>query len=444
MPTAVQTARIVAVVPSWLGCAVLARGTTLTGEVALGRSGWRLVTTMIVIAAASGGCSSGSDGGGPTGPRGVPLRVGLINLEGTPAGSATDLRLGVEAAVAYVNAELDGVNGRPLRLEVCVTSSSPEVSAQCAHDMVQKRVAAVIGGVDVGSAASLPVLTAAGIPYLGSTPLLPADFTTTGAFMFSPGGLANAASAAFATEKLEAQRVTVLRADDRPGVQLADLFVLPTLRAKGVQDKNITVVAEVPSAADLAPAVNAANRGDPDAIIVLFPPPGCARIMQAAASLGVKAPMLYIGRCGDPSVLAAGGAGANGAYFVSPVLNAEANAEDPDVQTYVRSVRAYGPPELEPTSVEAALGFATTMTVYERLKAMRPQEIDPATITAAFRSAVDEPVFMGHSYTCDGKQAIPEWVTVCNVWVRIFQFVGGRYHDASGEWTSAAASIAAR
>jgi branched-chain amino acid transport system substrate-binding protein len=413
------------------------RGTTL------GRSGSRLVPVLVALAVVASACSGGDhDDRERAAPSGPPVRVGLINLEGAPGGSVKDLRLGAEAAVAYVNAELNGVNGRPLELEVCITTSSPEVSAQCAQRMAQEKVVAVIGGVDVGSSASLPILTQAGIPYLGAAPLLPADFTTDGAFMFSPGGMANAASAAFAADQLGARRVSILQADDRPGAQLTDVFVRPALIAHGVRERDITVVAEQADAADLAPAVAAANRPDPDAIIVLFPPPACARIMQAAAALGVEAPMFYIARCGDPSVLAAGGAGAEGIYFVTAVLNAESSADDGDVRTFVRAIREYGNDDLDPASVDAANGFATTMTVYQRLTTIADGSVDAATVIASFRAAVDQPAFMGRSYTCDGQQAVPEWVSVCNVWVRMYQFTGGRYRDASGEWISARAALA--
>ena len=56
------------------------------------------------------------------------------------------------------------------------TSSSPESSTSCANQMVERKVLAVRGGIDLGSAASLPILRAAGLPYLGPVPILPADY----------------------------------------------------------------------------------------------------------------------------------------------------------------------------------------------------------------------------------------------------------------------------
>jgi branched-chain amino acid transport system substrate-binding protein len=377
----------------------------------------------------------------PVDANGATLPVGLINLEGSPSGSVKDLRLGVEAAVAYINAELNGVNGRPLELEVCITSSAPEVSAACAQQLVERKAVAVIGGVDVGSASSLPVLTAAGIPYLGAAPLLPADYTTDGAFMFDPGGMAIAITAAYAVDELDAARVTILRADDRAAIELTDSFARPTLSARGIADDDITVVAEQANAADLIPAVTAVKDSAADAVVVLYPPPACARVMQAAESVHLDVPMFYIGRCGDPSILEAGGAGADGAYFVSSLLNPEANADDPDVRTYVDAVEEHGSDELAVNSFDSARGFATTMTVYRRLLTLDADAIDARAIAASFRSARDEPVFMGRTYTCDGKQAAPAWIAVCNVWGRVYQFSDGAYRDVSGTWVSAVAAL---
>jgi ABC-type branched-subunit amino acid transport system substrate-binding protein len=63
--------------------------------------------------------------------------------------------------------------------------------------------------------------------------------------------------------------------------------------------------------------MTAANANNPDAIMILFAAQGCSRAMQAKQSLGVKAAMFYPGSCMDKSVLAAGGAGADGAFFNS-------------------------------------------------------------------------------------------------------------------------------
>lgn len=400
-----------------------------------------VVMMSLIAASCTGDDADDASPDAPTSrPTGAPIVVGFINVEGAPA-AIPEIRLGSEAAVAYVNAERDGLHGRPLQLHVCITNGSPESSSACANKMVERGVVAVLGGVDLGSAASLPILAAAGIPYLGATPLLPSDFTTDGAFTLDPGGLGMAASAAFAVDELQADQVSVLHDDSPQGRQLAEAFVRPALLKRGVRAERIELTAEKADAADLAPAVAAATRTTPDAVIVVFPPPACSRIMQAADSLGVDAAMLYIGRCATPRAVTAGGGGAENAYFFSSILNGEAQPGDSDVQLYHAKIRRHGAKDIDETSYDTARGFATTMTFYERLLTLRADAISPATITDAFRTAVDAPAFMGHPYTCDGRQAIPGFVSLCNTYVRMYQFVGGHFRDASGDWISAGAAL---
>ncbi len=370
-----------------------------------------------------------------------PVVVGFVNLEGAPGGSIPELRVGSEAALEYINSELDGLDGRPIAFEVCITNGTPESSTTCANQMVARKVVAVIGGVDLGSAASLPILTAAGIPYLGTTPLLPADLTTDGAFTLDPGGLGTAANAAYAVDELGADRVTVLHDDSAQGKQLAEAFVRPVLLKRGLRPENVELIAEKALAADLTPAVRAATEAGPDAVIVVFPPPACSRIMQAVSSLGVKAAMLYIGRCAAPAAIEAGGAGAEGAYFFSSVLNVDADADDKQVRLYKSKAKEFGGSDIDVGSYDTARGFATTMTFYERLTTIKSNAITPAAVAGAFRTAVNVPAFMSHPYTCDGQQAIPGFVSVCNTHVRIYKLENGRYRPASDGWISAGAAL---
>jgi branched-chain amino acid transport system substrate-binding protein len=397
-----------------------------------------------LIALASAACGNGGQEPGAPGLSGEPVVVGFVNLEGAPVGSIPELRVGAEAALQYINAELNGLGGRPLEFDVCITNGSPESSTACANQMVERRVVAVLGGVDLGSAASLPILTAAGIPYIGMTPLLPADFTTDGAFTLDPGGLGTAANAAYAADELGAERVAVLHDDSPQGKQLAEAFVKPVLLKRGIRADSVELVAEKQDAADLSPAVAAATRTNPDAVIVVFPPPACSRIMQAVGALGVDAHMLYIGRCGGPSALAAGGAGAEGAYFFSSIRNVDAHRRNRDVRLYSEKIEQFGGPDVDPASYDTARAFATVMTFYQRLATLEPDTITPASVTAAFRAAVDAPAFMGSPYTCDGRQSLPGFVSVCNTRVRIYQFSEGRYRDASGGWISAGAALGDR
>ena len=61
-------------------------------------------------------------------PTGTPIVLAMISQESGP-GALPDARQAAEAAVGYVNAELGGAGGHPLKLETCITDGSPEQSS---------------------------------------------------------------------------------------------------------------------------------------------------------------------------------------------------------------------------------------------------------------------------------------------------------------------------
>ena len=70
-----------------------------------------------------------------------------------------------------INEELGGVGVLPIELVSCITTFSVEQSQACAQQMVQSGAVAVIGGIDVTSNGSIPVLEQNGIPYIGGIPV---------------------------------------------------------------------------------------------------------------------------------------------------------------------------------------------------------------------------------------------------------------------------------
>jgi branched-chain amino acid transport system substrate-binding protein len=384
--------------------------------------------------AAFAGCSRSDKSDHAADNGAAPVLIGMIHMEQAGRETLKDMRRGTEAAIRYFNAERGGLRGHPVELRACTTAGAPESSVRCAHQMVEQHVVAVRGGVDLGSAASLPILKAAGIPYVGYQPLTPSDFTSDEAFTLVPGGVGNAATAYYLASTRKAKRVAILQADDVAGKNLAGAFVKPALLRAGVPAEGITSHSEKTEAADLTSVVQAALQTKPDVIIVVFPPPACARIMRAAGQLRVSVPMAYIEACSDPAVLRAGGAGADGAYFNGSYLSTRANASDEDVKLLRAKLARYGD-GLAPSS-DAIAGFATSLTVLNRLAAV-DGDLTPASVTSAFRSAKDAPGFMTHAYTCDGKQSLPPFVSVCNSYVRVYQYKSGTLRDVLHRWVSA-------
>ncbi len=391
-----------------------ARRRALVGAVALGLA-------ALTACSGGGGSAPGDLDGGLTGQ---PIVVGLLNQEDAPLGSFPDLRRGAEAAVWHVNADLGGVGGRPIRLQACATKGTAESSQACATKLVGGQPVAVIGGVDLGSAASLPVLEAAGIPYVGSLPQLGEELTSDGAYMLAGGTVADLlGQAEYALGVLGAKRIGALYVD-LPGVLTTVVRAAEVvLRARGATD--VKLVAARADEADFTPALKAASAGRPDVVFVVFPAQACARIMQAGQALEVTAKLFFPSACAERTVVDAAGSAAEGAYFGSAYLRFD--DPSPEVDAWRSRTKSEG--------VLSQAGFGAVMNVHRILT-----EIDgptPATVSAALAAARDHPGFMTHPYTCDGKQ-VPLMKAVCNPHVRILQYRDGRFVDVVGDWVSGA------
>ncbi len=376
------------------------------------------ITLTAILAAA---CNGESEGG--TGDNAIVL--GMINQEDSPVGSFPEVREAAQAAIAHVNDDLGGVNGRPLRLEVCRTTGTPESSAACANSLLAKQPVAVLGGVDLGAAASLPVFEKAGIPYVGGTPALGEELTSPAAWMTAGGVVADLLGQAdYALGTLKVKKVGALYVD-LPGVLTTVIGAAEiVLRAKGVTD--VKLVAAKADAADFAPSVKAATAGNPDAVIALFPAQTCARIMSAARSLNVRARMFYPSACASQAVADAAGPAAENAYFASAYLPFD--DPSPQVATWKAEAKA-----VKPSALSQA-GFSVAMNAYELLK---EGSDTPAALNAKLRATVDRPGYMAHPYTCDRRQ-VPLMSAVCNADVRLLQYTGGRFVDLTGAWVSGA------
>jgi len=381
-----------------------------------------VAVVIVVLAMMAAACSGGGGGGGKADNA---IVIGMINQEDAPIGSFPEAREAAQAAVAHINEDLGGVNGRPLRLEVCRTAGTPESSAACANELLAKRPVAVLGGVDLGAGASLSVFEREGIPYIGGTPALGEELTSPAAWMLAGGVVADLlGEAEYALDTLKVKRVGALYVD-LPGVLTTVIGAAGiVLRTKGVTDfKPVAAKADV---ADFAGPLKAATEGNPDAVVVVFPAQSCARVMAAARSLRVRARMFYPSACASQAVVAAAGPAAEDAYFASGYLPFD--DPSPEVATWKSEAKVTKPSAL------SQAGFSVAMNVYELLK---DGTDTPAAVTAKLRATVDHPGYMAHAYTCDRKQ-VSLMSAVCNADVRLLQYKGGRFVDLTGAWVSGA------
>jgi branched-chain amino acid transport system substrate-binding protein len=393
------------------------------------RSAALVLALSLALTACNGGGDDGSeepDGGSAL--QGPPVVLGFVNMEGSPAGSFPEATTGAQAAVDHVNDELGGVDGRPLRLETCATNGTPESSQACAQRLTSAAPSAVVGGVDLGAESSVPVITGAGIPYVTGSPTLIGELRNEGAYAFTGGVAADLlAIGQHLIEDRGVQSIHVLHADLPGLLNTAVSAAGDVFRAKQVPD--VKLVAEKVDAPDFAPALTAAAEGDPEALVVVFPAQSCARIAQAAASLGVQSEIYLPGACATASVRQAAGPVLERMTFASGYAPVPADGGSAEAEAFLDRVPEAERSPLSQASFSAVLNLAVLLD---------GGAISSADLRAALEATVEEDNVFAHPYTCNGDQ-IALLPSVCNPNVRLLRYSpDGSATDVVGDWVSGA------
>ncbi|HET8931744.1 MAG TPA: ABC transporter substrate-binding protein [Acidimicrobiales bacterium] len=329
---------------------------------------------------------------------GAPITLGMVNQENTPAASFPELTKATQAAVDWVNDELGGVDGHPIELETCNTKFSAEGSTACGQQFVEAKVPAVLGGIDVFGN-SIDVLEANDIPFVGGIPVSNQSAVNKNSFQFSGGTWGSAiAFADYAARTLHAKKVAVIYAEFGSISQSAE-FAEKVLKDHGVTAQMIPYPV---LATDLSSALEAAAAAEPDAMLVLAADSGCKAGFDGVAALELTAQTFYVGACAAPTILDSVPAAETDGTIVN--VEGPVTSTNPDVDTtlYSAVIAKYG------DGIDAAsagtVTFRSFMNLYMVLRDLGADDITPAAIMNAFRVKVDAPSFMGHPYTCDGKQ----------------------------------------
>lgn len=332
------------------------------------------------------------------------IKVGLINQEDTPIGSYPQVRAAIETAAAWVNAELGGVDGRPVEIVPCITRFDPEQSRACASRLVDEGVVAFVGGVDVTSDASLPVIEQRGLSSFGGIPATLAEQRSPNAFYFS-GGDAGALAAFMADAANRGTRRVALAYGsevDSFAVAARD-YGAAVGRSLGLQ---VDLLPYSMLTSDFRPLLEGAKEQGADAVMVLAATTACVPVMQAKAEVRLVAQLYLTGACAADEIVADAGPAARGVVF-----NAEGPVAGKNIEAamYRDVVARYSQ---EPAGGAGTVGFRGFMNLYALLREAGASNATSPALAALARAAVDRRSFWGHPYTCDGRQ-VPGLRALC-------------------------------
>ncbi|MCU1481268.1 MAG: hypothetical protein JWQ19_2054 [Subtercola sp.] len=127
-----------------------------------------LIITLALAATALTGCSqSGAAPQATANCPGDPIKLMSITTVDSPAQQTPEIWQGAQAAGLAVTNDCE--LGRPVQILTCDDKLDPNAGEACAREAVSEKVLAVVGGTSTLGDSIWPILTPAGIPWVGNT-----------------------------------------------------------------------------------------------------------------------------------------------------------------------------------------------------------------------------------------------------------------------------------
>lgn len=390
-----------------------------------------------LLAAGCGSSDDGDNGSTDSGtaanttseaPSGKPVKVGLINQE-TETVAFPELSSAAEAAKDYINAEQDGVDGRPLELVVCKTGDSAESAVACANKFANDDSIPLVINATYNTAATTKVLK--GKKALVNFNVDIPDMTTKGVFTFDAGTLVPVQAIIDQAKADDVKTMSLLYTDDAETKK----SILPLVNALAEQE-GIEIANEVPVGTDIdgTAALTAADPENVDGIFaLLLSPAQCTPIGDAAQTLGVEIPIYSAEICASQDLIETGSL--DGWKFSLTNVGQLSPDTDPPEATieFQRILEEYsdGEPNLggtagfgfahvlaaadlyEKTGVDDLTGPAITKTMQDGWSAQPiPYPEIKCPGTAPFIGACENSVYVGEASDAQLGLAQPDPITV--------------------------------
>ena len=348
---------------------------------------------------------------------GSPITLGWVNEQGGTI-SSPEATSGAKAAVAMINQHLGGIDGHPLRLDICLVQSSEEQGQTCAQQLYNNpKVIGVLTGATSLSSPALHSTLGGKKPIIGSIPSSPIDVSAKWSYYIGNGVFGAPASlATFAINSLHAKKLAIV-GPAFVGTTVAVTQIDALAKQDGI---SVTTGTYAQGAADVLPAIIASKASSADAVVVLDnTSTGCVADAKAIQQLNIKAPIVSLNTCDESSVKTALGSLPEW-YYLAPLRVPVAGVADPtgEVTDFLSAMSSYEPS----STVEGSAGpaFATVMYAAKLLAGLKGTATAASLNQAA--AASDGPVFMGATTLKFGRKPFTAIGSLTNL---VYKYNGG-------------------
>lgn len=341
---------------------------------------------------------------------------------------------GEKAAIAYINEELGGINGRPLKLYSCNSGgvAVAPATAACAQSAVAKRPIVVTGTAIAFGAAGAPIVAAAKIP-TQTLQYVAQDFANADAFPTGAAATSEAqAQGAYAMQAFKPKTVTVLSAE---GVNAADALKL-TQKGLGSDVKAKLVTFPQTGASTLASVVQAVGP-KPDVLVVnVGAGPLAVSLFKQIQQQGYPSDRIVAVMASvDGESLKDLGSSIEGTTFMFE-FKPWTLTSDPQVAAYLKAYKKYGDPKVTAESGFTEWGFSDVMQVWKTASDIKGEVTGPKLLDY-LKSAKSVPGFLNHGLGAPS----PGYPGVRNPYIYLVRGEKGTLKPVNGQWFASPALL---
>ncbi len=365
---------------------------------------------------------------------GAPVNIGYVNQDAFFPEST----IGVDAAVAYANAELNGADGRPIHIvkcEVVAASDGGKCGAQMANDPSIQLV--LTGTLLDGNTELYNSLNGKKAVLIGNG-VTPADFTTPAGEAFvagAPGVLTGMAN--FVIDQFHPKTVALLANDNAAG-HAGTAVIMQPIFAKANVDVKTVFVPDQANGAQVQSAMQAAGAGKADAFVSILTLQTCISMYDAVKTLGIKPTVITTGLCfGTPMTDHLKQAGDSGTYpdgwyfgdygYLYFFPSSTPGMQESGMNTYLAKVQEYGKPAPGAKTLEysgfAGPMFSNVLTAVKFVNEIGAPKLSVTALDAKLRGFTGPMMLQVGPLKC----GVTPYVSVCGHQIGIDQYKGGKW-----------------
>ena len=386
------------------------------------------VVFAVVVPGALGGSSAAGPvtnyltyvGGkaGKANPKLSPIVIGAVNTQGGQVLVGPNWTKGAELAVKYVNTYLGGVQGHPVVLSECFTTSAEEEGTKCGQKFANdKRISVVeLGAVAVGNQSFYAALGGKK-PIVSGVALLPVDATQKNEFaLFGTNDSVLGPWGTFAKTQLHAKTAAVIY-PQIPGIDVGAKVEKTSLDDAGITTK---LVGFDPSSTDLTGPLTAAGAQTADIVVPQSDAADCVNVAKTLQQLGVPGSKIVSNPLCLSGQVAAGLGGDLAPWVYGIASSLAGDTSDPAVVPYNNAMKKLGQTALA-QDAWVIVSWGQILTTVKEMNALGVANITAPKLTKALRAFKGPQALGAPSLQC-GKY--PTEPAACNDQTQFFQYEG--------------------